>query len=167
MLAVLARRHHLRRTQIDVGNACGDVEAGLPLQAERLQREGIVRTANQQVAAEADADRSVGANAAEMTGEIAASDLIGRRVNGPGKTGLLGETKVETDTIDPGDVRFGATRRAFENALHFSAGSNDEADVWATLARQHADLQLRLRVCRGERSDQHGRADTEKFESPH
>ena len=52
----------------------GDVQSGLALHAERLQRIGILRTADEEIAAEADADRGIGADAAIIAGKIAAAD---------------------------------------------------------------------------------------------
>ena len=50
--------------QLDLGDAGGDVQPGLALHADRLQGIGILRTADEEVAAEADADRCVGADTA-------------------------------------------------------------------------------------------------------
>src|SRR5262245_31421042 len=51
------------RLQLNIGNTGGDVQSGLTLHADRLQRVGILRTANEKIAAKADADRGVGADA--------------------------------------------------------------------------------------------------------
>ena len=45
------------RLQVDIRYAGRDVQAGLALQADRLQRVGILRTADQEIAAAADTDR--------------------------------------------------------------------------------------------------------------
>src|SRR6185312_15939208 len=47
------------RLEIDAGNAGCDIQSGLSLQADRLQRIGVARPANQEVAATADADRRI------------------------------------------------------------------------------------------------------------
>ena len=61
------------RLQLDIGDAGRDVQAGLALHADRLQRVGILRTTDQEIAAEADADRGIGADAAIIAGEVAAA----------------------------------------------------------------------------------------------
>ena len=52
------------RLQLDAGDPGGDVQPGLALHADRLQRVGIGRTADQEIAAAADADRRIGADTA-------------------------------------------------------------------------------------------------------
>jgi hypothetical protein len=52
-----------------------------------LQRVGIPRTADQKVAAETDPNRRVGAEAAVVAREIAATDPAGRCIHRPGKSG--------------------------------------------------------------------------------
>jgi hypothetical protein len=69
---VVPARGELDRLQFEAGDAGGDVQPGLALHAERLQRVGIGRTAHQEVAAAADADRCIGADAAIAAGEFAA-----------------------------------------------------------------------------------------------
>ncbi len=64
------------RLQVNAGDAGGDVQPGLALHADRLQGIGIARTANQKVAAETDADRCVGADAAVAARERAASQSV-------------------------------------------------------------------------------------------
>src|SRR5258708_2293025 len=61
------------RLQLEAGDAGCDVQPGLALHADRLQRVGMRRPADQKVAAETDADRSVGADTAIAAGEFAAS----------------------------------------------------------------------------------------------
>src|SRR5580700_514939 len=92
------------RLQFDVGDACRDVQTGLALYADRLQCVGILRTADQEGAAAADADRRVGADAAIIAGEIAASYPVGRRINRPGKSGLIGEAEVDADPAHGCDI---------------------------------------------------------------
>ncbi len=61
------------RLQLDIGDPGRDIQSGLALHADRLQRVGIRRAADQKVAAKTDADGSVGADAAVIAREIAAS----------------------------------------------------------------------------------------------
>src|ERR1700733_867584 len=87
---VMAVVSDLDRLQIDTGNSGRDVQPGLALHADRLQRVGILRTADQKITAEADADRGVGADAAVIARESAASNPAFRCVHRPGELGLLG-----------------------------------------------------------------------------
>src|SRR6478752_1889901 len=59
---VVPARAEVDRLQLEAGNAGGDVQSGLALHAERLQRVGIRGTAHQEVAAATDADRCIGAD---------------------------------------------------------------------------------------------------------
>src|SRR5207248_10325022 len=77
------------RLQFDAGDPGRDIQPGLALHAERLQSVGIGRTADQKIAAKADADRRVGADAAVAAGKLAASEPSRRRVHRPGKPGLV------------------------------------------------------------------------------
>ena len=52
------------RLEVEIGDAGRDIQSGLALHAQRLQGVGILRTANQEVAAAADSDRRIGADAA-------------------------------------------------------------------------------------------------------
>src|SRR4051812_19421940 len=74
--------------QFEPCDACGDIEPGLSLHADRLQGVGIRRTADQEVAAAADADGGVGADAAIAAGQFAASKPAVRRAHRPGESGL-------------------------------------------------------------------------------
>jgi hypothetical protein len=69
---VVPARAELDRLQLEAGDTGGDIQAGLSLQADRLERVGVGGTANQEVAAAADADRCIGADAAIAAGEFAA-----------------------------------------------------------------------------------------------
>ena len=102
------------RLQLDIGDPGRDVQPGLALHADGLQRVRIRRTADQKVAAETDADRRVGADPAVVTREIAASNPPSRRVHRPGKPGLLGEAQIHAVATDGCDVGFGTA--AFDDA---------------------------------------------------
>ena len=87
MVPVMPRMAEPDRLQFDIGDSGRDVQAGLALHADRLQRVGILRTADQEVAAETDADRRIGADAAVIAGEFAASKPAGSARSPPTKTG--------------------------------------------------------------------------------
>src|SRR5882672_7431629 len=94
---VPARAVAVEWLQFKAGDAGGDVQPGLSLQADRLQRVGVCGTANQEVAAAADADRCVGTDAAIAAGEFAAAEPAIRPTDGPGQLRLLGDAEIETD----------------------------------------------------------------------
>src|SRR5471030_3168603 len=104
------------RLQLDIGYSGRDVQPGLALQADRLQCVGIGRAADQEVAAAPDANRGVGANAAIIAGEIAASNPARRRIHRPGKPGLLGEAEIDAVAANGRDVRLGTAAFALEHA---------------------------------------------------
>src|SRR3954454_7709147 len=97
------------RLELDSGDGGCEVETGLALHADRLQRIGITRAADQKVAAEADADRRAGADAAIGAGEFAALKPTGRRTDGPGKSGLLGDAEIQSKAADGRDIGFRRT----------------------------------------------------------
>src|SRR6478672_822785 len=105
VMRVAARTVTAERLQLDAGDTGGDVEPGLALHAERLQRVGVGRSADQEVAAAADADRCIGADAAIAAREFAATKPAVRRIDGPGKLGLLGDPEIEADAAHGRDVR--------------------------------------------------------------
>src|ERR1700694_5776674 len=82
------------RLQLDIGYPSRDVQPGLALHADGLQRIGIRWTADKKIAAETDADGSVSADATIVAREIPASNLPRRRIHRPGKPGLIGEAEV-------------------------------------------------------------------------
>src|ERR1700761_5184353 len=88
------------RLEVETGNAGRDVQAGLALHADRLQRIGVARTTDQEVAAAADADRGVGANAAIAAGKRAVADRANRCINRPGKLGALGDAEIEAEAAN-------------------------------------------------------------------
>src|SRR3981081_3900560 len=108
------------RLQFDIGDPGPDFQPGLALDADRLQRVGIRRAAEQEIAAETDADRRVGADAAIIAREIAASDPCGRRIHRPGQSGLVGDTEIHAIAANGCDVGFGTAAFALEYA--FKAG---------------------------------------------
>ena len=138
MADVMTATPEYHRRQFEVGNSRRDIEPGLALHANRLQRVGIRRTADQKIAAEADAHGRIGADPAVITGEIAAPNPIGRRVHRPGKAGQLGDAKIQAETMNGRDVRFGTAAFALEHAFEAGHRADHEADILAALALQNA-----------------------------
>ncbi len=96
---VPARRAEADRLQIEAGNAGGDIESGLSLQADRLQSVSIRRTTDQEIAATADSDRGVGTDAAIASGKFAAPKPAVRRIHRPGKPRLFGEAEIDANPV--------------------------------------------------------------------
>jgi hypothetical protein len=92
------------RLQLDISDPGRDIQSGLALHADGLQRVGIPRTADQKVAAETDPNLRVGADAAVVAREIAATDPAGRCIDRPGKSGLIGEAEINAVPMDGCDV---------------------------------------------------------------
>ena len=84
----LAAMPEADRLELEAGDTGRDIQSGLALHADRLQRIGVARTADQEIAAAADADRRIGADAAIGAREVAVAEPRVRRVDGPGELGL-------------------------------------------------------------------------------
>ena len=162
---VMAVVTDLDRLQIDTGNSGGDVQPGLALYADRLQRVGILRTADQKITAETDSDRGIGADAAVIAGELTTSNLAGRCVHRPGELGLLGETEIDADPANRGDIGLGTAAFALEYAVEAGDRADHEADILAALALQDTGLNRRHRVGAGQRCQQRSGGNTEGRES--
>src|SRR3984893_2054342 len=134
------------RLQLDIRYPGRDVQPGLALHADRLQRIGIRRTADQKIAAETDPDRGVGADTAVIAREIAAANTAGRCVHRPGKLGLVGETEIHAVAVDGCDVWFGTAAFALEHTFEAGDRADNEADILAALALQDAGANRRQRV---------------------
>src|ERR1700730_3587539 len=147
------------RLQLDIGNSGGDVQPGLALHTNGLQRVGILRTADQKIAAAADPDRSVGADAAVIAGKIAASNPPARRIHRPAQFGLVGDAEIQNKAMHGCDVWFGTATLALEHAFEAGHRANDKTDILAALALQDAGAELRLRQCVGARERCRERSD--------
>src|SRR5579871_61351 len=112
--AVIAEANRL---ELDSGNAGGDIQAGLSLHADRLQRVGVARTADQEVTAAADADRRIGADPAVIASKLAIAEARRRRADRPGKLRLRGNTEIEANAPHGRNIGFGTAARALEHAF--------------------------------------------------
>src|ERR1035437_2129688 len=142
----IAAMRELDRLQFDIGYSGRDVQPGLALHADRLQRVGILRPPDQEVAAEPHPDRCVGADAAVIAGEIAVSDPAGRRVHRPSQSCLLGDAEIDAVPADGCDIGFGAAAFALEHTFEAGHRADHEADILAALALQDARTNRRQRV---------------------
>src|SRR5437763_8812086 len=124
-----ARRAEADRLQFKAGDAGGDVEPGLALHTDRLQGVSIRRTADQEIAAAANSDRGVGADAAIASGQFAAAKPAVRRIHRPGKLRLFGEAEIDADPAHGGDVRLGPAAFALEHAFEAGHRTDHKADI--------------------------------------
>src|ERR1700682_4612571 len=164
-MVVPAAAAEANRLQLEAGAPAGDVQSGLALRADRLQRKGMGWAADQEIAAAADADRSVGADAAITAGEIAASEPAVRRIHRPGEFGLLGNAEIEADPAHGCEIGFGTAAVALEHAFEAGDRADDEADILAALALQDAGAYRRQRVGASDRCRERSDGDTECRES--
>src|SRR5258705_1925261 len=81
-----------------------DADADLALHAKRLQRDRIVRSADQRVAADADTERRAALRAGIVAGKVARSKPRHRRKHAPGQHRLLGDAEIESDLADGRDI---------------------------------------------------------------
>src|SRR4051812_1236482 len=132
--------------QLDAGDAGRDVQPVLALHADRLQRVSIRRAADQEIAAAADADRRIGADATIGARKFTISETIVRCVDGPGELGLRGDTEIEANPAHGGDIRLGPAAFALEYAFETGHRAYDEADILAALALQDAGANRRRRI---------------------
>src|SRR5882672_5807687 len=126
------------RLEVKIGDAGGDVQPGLSLHAERLQGVGILRTADQEVAATADTHGCVGADAAVSPCEFAVSEPAGRRIHRPGKAGLRGDADIEAEALHRRHIGFGTAAFALKYAIEASHRADDKTDILPAMALQDA-----------------------------
>src|SRR5581483_5190801 len=153
------------RLELEPGDAGRDIQSGLALHADRLQRIGIARAADQEVAAAADADRRIGADTAIAAGELAIGEPRGRRTDGPGDARLRGDAEIEPETPHGGDIGLGPMARALEHAFEARHRANDKADILPAAAFENARLHRRHRLRAGERTRKRGGGDNESGKS--
>ena len=102
--------------QFEARDAGGNAQAGLTLHADRLQRDRVVRAADQRIGADADADRGAGGRADIVAGEVAAAETAGRREHRPCHRDLLVDADVEADAPHGGVI--GLARAAGRRTEH-------------------------------------------------
>src|SRR6185312_16924697 len=142
------------RLELEPGDTGRDIQSSLALHADRLQRIGVALTTDQEIAAAADADRRIGADAAIGAGEIAVTEPRVRCIDRPGELGLRGDADIDAEAAHGGDIGFGPAARALEHAFEARDRTDDKADILAAAAGRQ-----RLRA--GERACQRGRGNDE------
>lgn len=161
MPVIFSAAREADRPQFETGDTGRDVQPGLALQADRLQRIGIRGAADEKITAAADADRSVEADAAIIPGQTAATEPAVRCIHRPGELGLLGDAEIETQTAHGGDIGFRTAAFAPEHTFEGGYRTNNEADIRAALALQDAGANRRLRVGADDRCRKRNDGDTE------
>src|SRR5579859_6492244 len=161
MMMPAAAMTEANRLELDAGDAGRDVQPGLALHADRLQRIGIAGTADQKIAAAADADRRIGADAAIGAGEFAVAEPAHGRVDGPGELGLRGDAEIDADAPYGRHIGLGATAGTLEDALEARDRTDDEADILSAPAFEDAGLDGRQRLRAGERTRERRGSDDE------
>jgi hypothetical protein len=147
--------------ELEAGDTGGDVQPGLALHADRLQRIGVARSADQEIAAAADTDRCIGADAAVSAGKATEAEPRGRRGDGPGELRLLGDADVDADTPHGRDIGLRPAARALEHAFEICDGPDDKADILSAAALEHAGANVRHRIGAGNRARESGGGDEE------
>src|SRR3954451_952143 len=131
MAGVMASPSKHHRDQFKIGDTSRDVEPGLTLHADRLQRVGILRTADQEVSTAADTDRRIGADAAVIAGKIAPTKPVGRRVHRPGQPGQLGDAEIQAEPMNGREIGLRPAAFALEYALQAGHRPDNEPDILA------------------------------------
>src|SRR5580698_11642252 len=152
------------RTQFQAFKSGGDVQTDLTLQAQRLQRDRIVGTADQHVASGTDANRGAALRAGIVAGEIAGPQAPDRRKHAPGKRGFLGDAEIDADFTNCRDVTVFRHAVDTQHAAEIGDGADDEADAGPAAAFEHADLDAfrLLGISAGERRNKYGSGNAGK-----
>src|SRR3954453_912576 len=96
-----------RMDQLERRHGDGKIDAGLRLDAERLEHEGAVEATNQQVGATAGHDAGLGVDAVIAAGEVARVTVAGRGKNGPDQLALMSLAEIDAKLGDDACVNLG------------------------------------------------------------
>src|SRR5882724_5229452 len=154
------------RLEVEIGDAGRDIQAGLALHAQRLQGIGILRTANQEVAATADTDGGVGADTAIAAREFAVPEPAVRRIHRPAEMGLRGDAEIEADAPDGRHISLGPAAFALKHALQARYRTDDETDILTAMAFEDSRLHRRRQRMSGcKRANERGAGNGEGREA--
>src|SRR5882724_894467 len=160
-----AEQKSTSRPQFQAFQSGSDADADLALHAQRLQRDRIVGSANQHIAADTDAERRTTLCAGVGAGEVARPEPRHRREHAPGQRGFLGDAEIETDLADGGDVAIVGNAVDTQHAAEVGHGTDNETNAGAAAALENADLHASLlRAGAGDGCGQHGKCGTGKNE---
>src|SRR5258708_6264464 len=120
--------------QLDLADTTRQIEAGITLQAQRLQGDGLAAAANQRIGAQSDTRRYIGRAAEIGAGEGARGNVAARRKHSPDDF-----SRFDVADIDPVAANFtGITLclaiRPGEGAVHVARRAEDEADARGDVA---------------------------------
>jgi hypothetical protein len=152
MMMVVAMLTTSRR-QFQTSDASRNVEPGFTRDADGLQREGVARTADQRVRAQADTDRGARGRSDVKTGEATMADVLARSEYHPSQNGLSSNANINAITTHGREITLRFTDRRTEDAAELVDRAYDEADRAVSSAVQHARLYTRLGNRRRRRGD--------------
>src|SRR5262245_47129693 len=113
------------RTQLQLGHAGRDVQAGLTLDGDRLQRHGTIRAADQHVGTETSAYGRL-SGGTHIVASQRRDAAAGRRIDAPHHLATGGGAEVEAELPDRPDIDLARPRLGRrEQALHLLLRSND------------------------------------------
>src|SRR5690606_14818892 len=110
--------------------------------AQRLQREGIVRSAVEDIGSQSRSDRRTGGDTTIIAGKIAKADLLRGREHTPNQTGHGGGPEINAGAADRGAINLTRTNVRRENAVKFSNGTDHNDDGFPAGTLQYASLNL-------------------------
>jgi hypothetical protein len=117
------------------------VAARLRLDAERLQREGALESADKQVGAPGD-DARLGGCAKIVAGKLAIVILAGDGQHRPLQGPLMGDAKIDPDLGDDACVVFPAAALGLESAGKSLVRGDDQSGSTVDLAGEQAELHI-------------------------
>ena len=98
MTAMITDRSN--RLQIEPRHCRHDVEAGLALNAHRLESERVIESADKAVGSDANADRPPAGNADVTAGQCARANARSRREHDPTQGNIIGEADLRSEAAD-------------------------------------------------------------------
>src|SRR5262249_18891271 len=130
--------------QFERCDADRQIEPGLTLQAQRLQRNRAVRSADQHIGIAAGTDRGARGDPTVIPGEVARTNIARRREHRPTQHRSLGHAQVEADFPHDAMVGHGGRSAGVENAGKFVNRADHETDRARPTTFQYTDLDTGL-----------------------
>src|SRR5262245_2601014 len=132
-------------SQLERRHARDDIDSSGSLKRKRLQRDGAVRAAEQDICACTEADADIRRNAHIFSGQSAGRYSGCRRENRPAQHAPGAEADTQADRVEGAVVRLRwhlrqRARGLSINALHWLMADDDKSDVRIDSAGQCADL---------------------------
>ena len=127
------------RLQDDLGHAAGDVDPCAAFDADRLESDLTVVSADQDVGRRADDNGALHRGTGVAAGKGAGSDVVGRKDQSDDLR-LFGIADVDAEAPDVADIALAGTVGTREDAAQRLGGTEDEARATRDLARQRSDI---------------------------